>query len=127
MRSDVFRSIQMYFNSVSNSDFGLRLFICFIHICTLSTAFNTKKHTKMRKKVENRVLQCYLCKLIVKNKVSNLRRHIKLHGPKVECIKCLECNATFQSKSNFKTHWARKHNDVADVKMQVGSRKSNRT
>lgn len=63
--------------------------------------------------MENRVLQCYICKLYLKNKFSNLRRHVNLHSASVKCFKCLECNETFQNKSNWKIHWSRKHDNPA--------------
>lgn len=66
-------------------------------------------------KTNNRVLECYLCKITMKcNKVSNLRRHMALHGPIVNCIKCMVCGTYIQNKSNMKTHWIRAHKDFAD-------------
>lgn len=65
------------------------------------------------RKSQNRILECYLChKTITGNKMSNLRRHFRLHGPFVDCYKCLECNSTFQNPSNFKNHFKRKHPEV---------------
>lgn len=82
-------------------------------------------------KTNNRILECYLCRIVMKcNKVSNLRRHMTLHGPIVECIKCMECGSKFQNKSNMKTHWTRVHKDFADnnipPKMISTSRKATR-
>lgn len=65
----------------------------------------------MRKKVANRTLECFLCHQVLKDKVSNLRRHMKLHEPDVKGVKCSECDKTFQNKSNFKTHWLRRHHN----------------
>lgn len=71
-----------------------------------------------------------MCHIIVKHKVSNLRRHMKLHGPYVECVKCLECDETFQSKNNLKTHWLRRHKNLAfaniPAKMVPTTRKAKR-
>lgn len=80
-------------------------------------------------KTNERTLECYVCKTVMKcNKVSNLRRHIRLHGPLVKCFKCLECGTNFQNKSNMKTHWSRAHKNLADVnvppKMIYTSRKA---
>lgn len=72
----------------------------------------------MRKKVENRILQCYICKTIVKNKVSNLRRHMQLHDPNVDRLKCTECGSTFQNKENLKTHWNRQKH-AGEIKFQT--------
>lgn len=84
----------------------------------------------MGRKAKNRILECYLCRMIIKNKVSNLRRHINLHGPQVDCFKCCECNCKFQNKNNLKVHWRRKHKDCIaskkPVKMVPTSRESNR-
>lgn len=64
----------------------------------------------MKVKKLNRVLQCYVCKLKMKfDKVSNLRRHMKLHGPFVESYTCAECGLQFQNKQNLKHHWSNKH------------------
>lgn len=67
------------------------------------------------KKID-RILQCYLCRSITKsNKVSNLRRHIRLHGPIVKYYKCLQCGAKFQNKSNMKIHWNRIHKNLVEI------------
>lgn len=59
---------------------------------------------------KSRFLECFLCRRTFKGqKVSNLRRHIRLHGPFIDCWKCLECNRTFQNKSNVRQHWKRVH------------------
>lgn len=80
----------------------------------------------MGRKKENRTLQCYLCRMILKgNKLSNLRRHMRLHGPATKCFKCLVCKNTFQNKSNLKQHWQRKHQTLADniiPKMKITTR-----
>lgn len=66
-------------------------------------------------KTNDRTLKCYLCKIVMKcNKVSNLRRHMRLHGPFVQCFKCCECGTNFQNRSNMKIHWSRIHKDLAD-------------
>lgn len=82
-------------------------------------------------KSKNRILECYLCKSVMKcNKVSNLRRHIRLHGPLVQCFECLECGIKFQNKSNLKTHWSKKHSNSSheneQLKMIVTSRPAKR-
>lgn len=56
-----------------------------------------------------RTLQCFLCHVQFGNKVSNLRRHIRLHGPFVTLTKCPECGKSYQNKENYKSHWIAKH------------------
>lgn len=38
----------------------------------------------------------------------NLRRHLALHGPILDIVKC-ECGKLYQNKANLKAHWIRKH------------------
>lgn len=66
----------------------------------------------MRVKKENRILECFLCHNIIKNKISNLRRHIQLHDLFVTCYKCLECHKTLQNKNNMKIHWTNVHKNL---------------
>lgn len=68
------------------------------------------------KKTNNRILECYLCHTVFKfNKMSNLRRHIRLHDPRVKYFGCLECGKKFQNKSNFKNHWKKIHSLLAEA------------
>lgn len=77
----------------------------------------------MRKIANNRVLECFHCHKIIKGKkISNLRSHIKLHGPFVDRLKCLECPQTFQTKGNLKQHWSRKHAHLVEIKVMPTSR-----
>lgn len=80
----------------------------------------------MKKKGENRTLECFVCHQTFKKKVSNLRRHIQLHYPSVPCFKCLECEKTCQNKSNLKTHWNSAHSVHANTppRMAIATRKS---
>lgn len=77
----------------------------------------------MKKK---RILECYLCRRVLRGqKMSNLRRHIRLHGPFVKCSKCLECGKTFQNATNLRQHWKRFHEiDGIEPKMMSVSRKA---
>lgn len=73
----------------------------------------------------NRSLECYLCKLSIKSTVSNLRRHIKLHGPFVKCYTCLGCKKNFQNVSNLSCHWVLKHETLGfQPKMRVSTRRA---
>lgn len=66
------------------------------------------------RKNNGRLLQCYMCHIFIKKSISNLRRHMRLHGPKVNCIKCLACGLKLQNKGNLIIHWSRKHKDMGD-------------
>lgn len=68
-----------------------------------------KKITKKMPKKKKRLLQCYLCSVFIKSSISNLRRHIRLHGPIVCCFKCSGCGEKYQNKANLEVHWAKKH------------------
>lgn len=71
----------------------------------------------------DRVLECFICHRIMKgNKMSNLRRHVRLHDQTIDCFRCLECQNTFQTRSNFKQHWLRQHQHLSDPKMVRTSR-----
>lgn len=59
------------------------------------------------KKIES--FECYLCHTKLKSKLSNLRRHMKLHGPDIKSFKCSLCSNQFQTKSNLLVHWNSKH------------------
>lgn len=62
---------------------------------------------------KTRSLQCYICKIIMKcDKMSNLRRHLKLHGPFIDSFQCDNCGRQFQNKNNFKNHAKKKHCDI---------------
>lgn len=61
------------------------------------------------KKIES--FECYLCHIQLKSKLSNLRRHIKLHGPNIKLFKCAVCKKGYQTKSNLRVHWNDKHRD----------------
>lgn len=76
----------------------------------------------MGKKVQNRLLQCYICKMFVKLKVSNLRRHMKLHGPIVDCYECVECGTKFQTKISLKSHWSKHHKNRGNAKFKKAKR-----
>lgn len=56
-----------------------------------------------RKKYD--LLECFECHKIFHSKLSNLRRHLKLHGPKICQVKCTQCGRSFQTLSNYKTHF----------------------
>lgn len=83
----------------------------------------------MKRKVANRILECFLCHTIIKgDKISNLRRHIRLHYPKTNCVRCEICKTTFQNKTNGKVHWMKKHANSygAAPKMTSTTRKTKR-
>lgn len=80
----------------------------------------------MGKKNQNRILQCYICKLFVKFKVSNLRRHMRLHGPIVDCYKCTECGTKFQTKVNLISHWSKRHTNLGNPKFKKAKRAAKR-
>lgn len=69
---------------------------------------NRKSRIKLSKQ-KKRLLQCYLCRVFIKSSISNLRRHIRLHGPVVDCFKCLGCGEKYQNKANLAAHWVKKH------------------
>lgn len=53
-----------------------------------------------------------------KKKVSNLRRHIQqLHDSSIPFVKCLECNKTFQNKTNMKIHLNNVHKNLYMTKI----------
>lgn len=60
-----------------------------------------------------KVFECYVCHKNFKSKKSNLLRHLKLHGPIVECYKCPRCRQSFQNRQNFHRHWIDKHSNIA--------------
>lgn len=69
-----------------------------------------KKDTIMpRKKQVYESLECFICRQIFARKMFNLKRHMDLHGPSVNLVKCTGCAKTFQNKANHKTHWLKKH------------------
>lgn len=71
----------------------------------------------------DRVLECFIChRTITGNKISNLRRHVRLHDSTIDCFKCLECLSTFQTRSNFKQHWFRQHQHLTEPRMVPTSR-----
>lgn len=59
------------------------------------------------KKIES--FECYLCHTELKSKLSNLRRHMKLHGPEIKSFQCTKCSKRYQTKSNLLVHWNSKH------------------
>lgn len=71
----------------------------------------------MRAKIKDRILQCFVCHSVIKNKVSNLRRHIRLHYASARCFECLECHRKFQSKGNVRKHWGVKHSKTDSPRM----------
>lgn len=60
----------------------------------------TKKYT---------LLECFDCHKEFHSKLSNLRRHIKIHGPEVLRVKCDQCNRSFQNRSNYFNHFKNKN------------------
>lgn len=75
-------------------------------------------------RVKNRIFECCFCHIKIKNKISNLRRHMRLHNPRVKCFKCLECLKKYQNKQNFQIHWANNHAELGDPKVVQAVRKS---
>lgn len=67
------------------------------------------------KKKKMKTFECYLCHSTIKNSFSNLKRHFKLHGPKIKCYVCLECGKDYQNRSNLRKHWAKSH----DINNQI--------
>lgn len=67
------------------------------------------KITKKVPKKKKRFLQCYLCSIFIKSSISNLRRHIRLHGPIVCCFECSGCGEKYQNKANLEVPWAKRH------------------
>lgn len=64
----------------------------------------------MRPKISDvRILQCNLCRTIIRGSFSNLKRHVRLHGPKVNCQICEECGKSYQNWSNLRKHWENVH------------------
>ena len=56
------------------------------------------------------ILQCYMCnKEIISGKISNLKRHMKLHDSIQEYYRCSKCKTDFQTKSNFQSHKIKRH------------------
>lgn len=62
-----------------------------------------------RKKCAERSFECFLCHTTIQSKLSNLKRHMKLHESVVFRLKCPDCSGTFQNKVNFGKHWGRRH------------------
>lgn len=56
-----------------------------------------------------REYECYICKVQIRNKLSNLRRHMNLHSGLVPCFVCLGCNKQYQTKGNLTKHWGQQH------------------
>lgn len=62
----------------------------------------------MARRAMNRSIVCNQCGRTF-NKLSNLKRHLNLHSPKIKRLKCKLCNKTYQNMSNYKLHWSAKH------------------
>lgn len=60
-----------------------------------------------------KLFECFICRQNFKSKKSNLLRHMRLHGPTVECYRCPQCPKSFQNKQNYQRHWADKHTDIS--------------
>lgn len=78
----------------------------------------------MKQKSKNWILECFLCHSTFHNKVSNLRRHIRLHDSSNTCFECLGCHNTYQNKQNLKKHWIQKHSKIEPPRMIETVRKS---
>lgn len=75
------------------------------------------------KKIE--LFECYLCHIKLKSKAANLRRHMALHGPGLKSYKCLACKNHYQTKSNLRVHWNKKHHQQQfEFKVKHQSKKS---
>lgn len=53
--------------------------------------------------------KCGICGLVIRSKRANLQRHVQLHGPIVNRLKCISCQQTLSNQFNFKTHCQRVH------------------
>lgn len=97
---------------------------CLNKIMKIIDEKNEKNSTKVLKK-KKRSLQCYLCRVFIKSSISNLRRHMRLHGPVVCCFQCSGCDKKYQNKANLAAHWVKKHKvDLGEI---VQMNKSERT
>lgn len=71
---------------------------------------------------KSRILECFICHIQLGAKMSNLRRHMKLHSPFITVKKCPECGRIYQNKENYKTHWHAKHQGPPQNPQSVPSR-----
>lgn len=65
---------------------------------------------------ETKTLECYICKKTFSYKLWNLRRHLEQHDSQIKnekCVKCLECNKSFQNAGNYKVHCKTYHQNIS--------------
>lgn len=72
-----------------------------------------KMFSKMSEKKE-KIFICSFCGARIKTNKANLRRHEKIHGRKIQKIKCAvnACAVTFQQKSDYYSHWKKFHDAI---------------
>lgn len=80
--------------------------------------------SKYKNKNKNKKLECFICHKQFNYKISNLKRHIALHGPTLIRFQCKICKKSFQNKTNHNVHWRNSHQKKKRMSPEKIERKS---